>query len=483
MRSLRAQLSLRLLIGGALLLGASAIALDWQVRRALLRQLDESLIASVQALASLTEQHGEELELEVSPDSIPQFESPSAAQVFTLSTETGVEIARSRSLGDATLPRLTGSLEACAFSETTLPDGRRLRCAGARFLPRQEETGTVAVAPKRPVVLVVGRDRRGLERTLADFGRILFVVSVSTVAVLLGLVRWGVRSGLAPLERLVANVKEIDARSLATRLAEPALPAELQPIAACLNGLLARLESAFERERRFTATAAHELRTPLAELRAVAEVSLSTPGTEAERLEAWRDALATTLHMEALALRLLELARTEDATRVIEVVEVGAREAFEAAFRPWAARAALRGLTLENAIPADLRLRTDPALLGVALGNLCANAAEHAPEGSPVRVEGGRSPHTVTLRLSNRAGAISEGDLPRLFERFWQKDASRSQGRHHGLGLALAADFAELLGGNLTAALTAGGELAFTLQLPDELRLSASSSHHVQVRK
>ena len=469
MKSLRARLALRLLLGGALLLGAVGAVLHWQMRRALTAEFDATLRATAQALASLTEQRDGEISLDFAGENMPQFERMNGSEVFLIRSADGREIERSTSLGAATLPLRAGSAERPEFFDTTLPDGRALRCAGLRFQPQNEEEDDDKRKRRKPkpgAVLVVGRDRTALDRTLAALRTSLLLTGAGALAVLAALVRWEVRGGLAPLDRLGENVAAVEAASLATRFPVEPLPAELQPIAARLNELLARLESAFTRERRFTATVAHELRTPLAELRALAEVNLTTPATETERAESWRDALATTLRMESLALRLLDLARAEDPGRVLHREPVALATAFTAAWQPHATRATERGLTLKVALPADLIVSTDPALFGVILGNLCANAAAHSPAGTPLRVTASRTADAVTVHFYNLAGDLTAADVPQLFERFWRKDAARADAQHHGLGLALAAEFATLLGGKLTASFSTSGELEFTLRLP-----------------
>jgi two-component system sensor histidine kinase QseC len=466
MRSLRAQLTIRLLLGGALLLGAVGWVAFWQMRRALVAEFDASLRATAQSLATLTEEKGGRISIEFAEENMPQFDHGKGTDVFLLSAPDGREVERSPSLGAEPLPLRVGKLERPEYFDLTLADGRSLRCIGLRFVPQVEEEPAERRGSRAEAALVVGRDRVPLEHTLFALQTSLTLAGAGGLVALAGLVWWSVRAGLAPLDQLGERVAAVDAASLATRFPVEPLPAELQPIAGRLNELLARLESAFARERRFTATAAHELRTPLAELRALAEVNLTTPATDAERHEAWQDALATTLRMESLALSLLELARAEDLSRAIRREPVPLAEAFTAAWKPWAGRAAERGIALEATLAREITAATDPVLLGIVLGNLCANAVEHAPAGAPLRVRAASTPDTVTVLFQNRAGNLSPADLPHLFERFWRKDAARSNGRHHGLGLSLASEFAALLGGSLTADLSATGDLEFALRLP-----------------
>ena len=132
MKSLRARLTLRLLLGGALLLGAAGAVLHWQMRRALTAEFDATLRATAQSLASLTEQRQGEASLDFAGENMPQFERRDGAEVFLMRTADGREIERSPSLGAATLPLRAGSPEVPEFFDTTLPDGRALRCAGLR---------------------------------------------------------------------------------------------------------------------------------------------------------------------------------------------------------------------------------------------------------------------------------------------------------------------------------------------------------------
>lgn len=465
MKSIRAQLILRLLIGAALLLSAAGIVLHWQIQRALTSEFDAALRASAQSISAITEQKSSEIMIEFGGDTMPQFQRSNGADIYLVRTLDGGEVARSPSFGDATLPLRAGSPAAPDFFDVTLTDGRTMRCASLRFTPQDGEDDEKPVRTSTPLeaTLTVGRDRASLDHTLGTLITGLLVVGFGALAVLAALVGWSVRSGLGPLDRLGASVAAVDASSLATRFPAATMPEELRPIATRLNELLARLEATFARERQFTATAAHELRTPLAELRALAEVNLSTPATAAENAEAWRDAHSATLRMESLALRLLDLARAQDSLRVVQRQPVVLAEAIASSWQSSADRAAERRITLTTSIPNDLTVHTDPVILSVILNNLCANAAHHAPTGTLLRIVVTSTNDVVTLQFANAAGTISATDLPHLFDRFWRKDIARTDAQHHGLGLALAAEFATLLDSTLSADLNTDGDLIFSL--------------------
>ena len=470
MKTLRGQLTLRLVIVGALLLGAAGFALHWQVKRALGAEFDAGLGATLESLAALTEQEPDgKIVIELARENAPQLAREHGADVFLLRTADGREIQRSFSLGNAVLPQLAGTPGSPEFSEVKLADGRVLRLAGVRFFPGIEDQPRLS---ETRMALVAGRDRGPMDRSLALLRAALFIIGASALAVLAVATAWGVSSGLAPVRHLRDEVCAVDAGRLNARCDTAGLPAELKPVAASLNELLARLQAAFERERRFTATAAHELRTPLAELRALAEVNLKTPATEAEQAESWRDALATTQRMERLATQLLSLTRAEDGSATTQNVPVELAAAVAAAWKPHEARALSRGVAIEMAVREAVMVKSDPVLLGVVLGNLCENAAEHAAQGSPLRISASADAGKVALRFRNRADGITADDLPHLFERFWRKDAARSDARHHGLGLALAREFAEIIGGELSAKLWPAAsdsetqDVEFTLWLP-----------------
>ena len=237
--------------------------------------------------------------------------------------------------------------------------------------------------------------------------------------------------------------------------------AEFNRMADSLAETVGRLEASERRNRQFVADVSHELRTPLTALlgeAAIIEADLDGLQPDARRA-------AQLLVEDVRRLRLL----VED---LMEISRFDAR-AEQATLEPLDLRTAIRSIVTSRLPAADLRLPADPVVveadvrrLDRILGNLLDNARQHAP-GAAVEVDVEADPATGTaaVRVSDRGPGVDEATLPRLFDRFFKADASRTAGSS-GLGLAIAAEHAALLGGTLAAENRHGGGLAITLRLP-----------------
>jgi signal transduction histidine kinase len=277
-----------------------------------------------------------------------------------------------------------------------------------------------------------------------------------------------VRRGLRSLDGLADRVKAIEAPRLELGLSAEAMPSELQPIVRRLSALLGRLQASFERERRFSADVAHELRTPLAEMRTIDEVSLGEvePGSEAGA--ALRDLRAAALQMERIVVTLLALARCEQGRQLVELQIVDLRQALAQAWTPLEESARGRFLRVEIASGAPQHIRTDPTLLASILSNILSNAVAYAPEAGSIEVTVDRISGGVELRIVNSQRDLGPADLEHLFEPFWRKEQARSGGSHAGLGLALVAALSRLLRLELRATLPAPDRFCIALTFPEE---------------
>ncbi len=265
--------------------------------------------------------------------------------------------------------------------------------------------------------------------------------------------RASVRTGCAgEIRPPVRSGHAIDVRKLDNRLPEEDSPAEVRPVVTTLNALLDRVALNFTRERRFSSDVAHELRTPVAELKSLAELAVQWPETATP--EAFGDVLAIANEMQAVVESLTLLSRTEAGTQPVAREPVAMDALVAESIARHAALAAERGLVFEQHLE-PVTLETDPALWRMIAANLVGNAAHHAPKGSVVSIRLTSGAFSVT----NEAPHLTNEDAARMFDRFWRKDSARSGYGHSGLGLALVKSLAELLNGSLSAILTGNDRL------------------------
>jgi two-component system sensor histidine kinase QseC len=243
---------------------------------------------------------------------------------------------------------------------------------------------------------------------------------------------WSVRRGLAPLRQLVRAIAGRRPESLeAIRLNEPL--AELQPVVGALNHLFERIANLLEAERRFTADAAHELRTPIAAIRVQAEVARGA-ADPSERLRAIEQTLAGCDHARHLVEQLLTMARLEAETAPVrEPFDLSALVRQVAAQVAPAALDRRQSLVLEAAEP--LTARGDVTLIGLLVRNLLDNAVRYSPDGAMVRATVERQDQRACLTVEDSGPGLTEQQRARLGERFFRVLGTNQSGS--GLGWSI----------------------------------------------
>jgi len=458
-KSIRRQLTLNLLTGFGLLLVCSMTAIYFLTRLALLKEFDASLQAKAWTIISATECGRDGIHVELPDDYFEKANEDATPQYYEMWQVDGGVCARSPSLTAVDLPRRFGRTDAPAYWNLPLPGGHAGRAIGLEFSPKAEDERDRRSAPPMAVI-VVATDRQSLDRTLNTLAVVLIVAGILTVCITVPLINVSLQRGHAPLDQLSRQAATITAESLASRFSVATLPEELQPITSKLNDLLSRLEQSFERERRFSADLAHELRTPLAELRSHAEVELAWP--QKSDAQNYREVLDIALQMEAMVSRLLELARGENGKIALRIETVPVAELMEEVWQPLAAKAATKRLAVHFSVPRDARVQTDRTLFRSILVNLLSNSVEYTPQAGRLTIEWQADLQKLTV--ANTVQDLSPDDLPHLFERLWRKDKSRTGTEHCGLGLALSREYASLLNLSLSASFTSDNSLALILQ-------------------
>jgi two-component system, OmpR family, sensor kinase len=260
-----------------------------------------------------------------------------------------------------------------------------------------------------------------------------------------------------------------DGRSLHRRLALSEDTTDFADLVTTLNAMIGRLETSFGALRRFTADASHELKTPLAVLRADVERAMMESSSQNERMVALEEALQEVRRMTDLVESLLTLARADEGRFDIyrEPIELQplVQEVYETALILGEAQ----GVTVNLPFTTDVVVMADRTRLRQLFLNLITNAIKYTPAGGKVELGLGRHPDNVTFAVRDTGIGISAADFPHIFERFWRADRVRSRMSERGgfgLGLAISQWIAQAHGGTLTASSRLGRGSLFTVTLP-----------------
>ena len=274
------------------------------------------------------------------------------------------------------------------------------------------------------------------------------------------------RRAFRPVSRMAAVAGEIaDGEDLKKRVPLSGPRDEIHRLGEVLNSMLARLEAAFDREKRFSADAAHELRTPVAAVLSQSEYALSAAADDADRLAALSQIHRRAEDMADLIRRLLLLARLESGQVVPEAERMELGPLCEMAAEALRPQADARKIALRVACEADASVAGDPAMLTHAVMNLVENGIKYGRAGGFVRLEVNAGGGEALLAVEDDGCGMSEAQRAHIFERFYQADAShRASGV--GLGLPLCARIVALHGGRIEVQSAPGKGSRFSVWLP-----------------
>jgi len=299
-------------------------------------------------------------------------------------------------------------------------------------------------APDTGIWLAVGVD---LDHA-TGIGTATFLRAVLPLLVILpltvGILLWGVRRGLQPLDRLARSIEARQPQALDAIDLED-VPAEIGPVVIALNGLLDRLRRALESESRFTANAAHELQTPLAAIKAEVQ-RYQRQATDAESRMMLERISARVSRATTTVTQLLTLARL-DPEQEFQRGEVNLSELVIEAIAEEGATAVDRGLDVRVPGDSSLRVTGHPQWLKILVRNLLANAFRYSPAGGAVDVALRRQQDSVLLRIANDCEPIREEQRRRLTDRFYTLADNHVGGV--GLGLSIVQRIAGLHGASL----------------------------------
>jgi len=386
----------------------------------------------------------------------------------------------------ALAPKDTADPEQYAEYLTALREYGRLLDAARQLTPTQRDAKhTIAGEEVRLVGRFLREQAAPIDRVVVgypvqerDVGRELLgaIVILAPLILALSVVGASLIAGnvFAPMQRLASDLEAItDGRSLHRRLPVDERGDEVARLTVTLNAMLGRLENYFGALRRFTADASHELKTPLAVLRADVERAMHAGTTPTERLVALEEALHETTRMADLVDQLLTLARADEGRFDLHREPVPLAPLVRDVFETAVILGESAGLRVAMPICDDATVMGDRTRLRQLFLNLVTNAIKYTPRGGEVEVALRRAGDVATLSVRDTGIGIAAADLPYIFDRFWRADRVRSRSGERGgfgLGLAISQWIAQAHGGTLTAAsrLTRGSVFTVTLPIAPE---------------
>lgn len=278
---------------------------------------------------------------------------------------------------------------------------------------------------------------------------------------------WGVaRRSIMPLSRIIRTAEGIaDGSDLKKRIGMSGARDEIYQTARVFDDMLQRLDGAFERERQFTSDASHELRTPVAAIMLQSEGALADDASDADRLEALGEIRRQSGHLSVLIQRLLALARLDARQALGDVQEVDLAMLGEVIAESMEDRAGERGMRVSVEHDDCAPVRGDHTMLTQAALNLLENAVNYGREGGDIRIEVCMRGDECIFSVEDDGPGIAPEDQKRIFDRFYQADASR-HGRGFGLGLPLARRIVELHGGRMELRSAPGAGSRFEMIFP-----------------
>jgi len=347
--------------------------------------------------------------------------------------------------------RPAGLREARTIDSLRIDDEDRFRVVGQRF-----------TRPEGVVTLYVGDSIEPVEESVATLQRSFFVGGPLLVILVTAVTWYFVGRALTPVEAMRAEVAGITASELHRRVPTPPIDDEIGRLADTMNAMLARLEDSQTRQQQFVADASHELRSPLANIRAQLEVDLARP-EEAEPLETERSVLEEAVRLQRLADDLLLLARGDaGAPMQSETVDLD-----DVLFREAERLRATQATVVDTLRVSGAQLAGDPELLSRAIRNLLENAARYATERVTVELREDRRAGVIELAVADDGPGIPEAAREQVFERFARLDAARGRDAGGaGLGLAIVREIVERHGGSVTVGTSNEGGARFEVTLP-----------------
>jgi heavy metal sensor kinase len=277
------------------------------------------------------------------------------------------------------------------------------------------------------------------------------------------------KRALSPIVEIVEKAKHISAESLSDRIPVQNEKDELGELTTTFNKMFSRLDLSFQQMRRFTSDAAHELRTPLAAIRAMGEVALRREPGRAECAETLGNILEETTRLQNLCEGLLTLAKAEAGNLSLRKEPTDLKSFLESVLQTIGVLAEEKGITVAVRVPQEAAISVDPMWLRQAVLNVIDNGIKYTPKGGEILVTAEAANGRMVIRIKDSGPGISKDHTDRIFDRFYRADSGRDRSiGGAGLGLAIAKGIVESHGGTISIQSSRGQGTEVGISLPSE---------------
>lgn len=471
--SLKNDLLIRCGIAVGMLLCMLSVGIYLIIRHGLFRELEISITQTAALLSNQVELENGTITFEWKEGLGTNHVLPDDS-IFQFWNETSGTTTRSAKLKGLDLPKFSGADGAPEIREIQLPKSeRRALAVGVRIYPfvlpdesaRMEASGQIIDPKNLPHLLVLARDTAATQRVLNRAGWVLGSGTLLTLAFGFLMIRRVIHLTLRPIDELTAQMKERAEHQLDSALVLPhKLPVELTGLAENFATLLARVAAVRQRERDFIRHASHELRTPIAGLRATTDLALSQPRDAAAYAEHLATCQKTAIELGDLVKRLSALSRLNLAASPLLLKPLDPIETLKDCIETFSPLFHDRGLNLKLDLPNEpLIVSGDETLLKIIFHNLLDNALSYATPETEVWIKGSEGNGFIKIRISNQNNDLPE-NLERLFEPLFRRDTARND-THLGIGLTLSLEAASSMAAALEAKKTTDGRIEFTLSI------------------
>ncbi|MEY2540837.1 MAG: two-component system, OmpR family, heavy metal sensor histidine kinase CusS [Verrucomicrobiota bacterium] len=366
----------------------------------------------------------------------------------------------------AETPGMNGLLPPSVFpparlSSQSTPEPKHHRAGGKVF----SLAATIEPAGGQDYTIQIAQDRSIDEDFRKQFAALLAVVLAVGILASAGIAITVAKRGLRPLADITRSLKRVGPTRLHERVPPARWPRELQPLAVAFDDMLDRLEGSFTRLSQFSADLAHELRTPIANILGETQVALTRLRSPDEYREVIESVVGECEKLSSIIDKLLFLARAEAAESNIQRTLFDGGEAVQKIATLYETIAEEQEVAIN--CTGQGQVYADPMLFGRAVSNLVENALRYTPAGGSIRIAIVMQPAHAEVSVSDTGCGIAAEHIPRIFDRFYRVDPSRSS-HGAGLGLALVKSITGLHGGSATVQSEPNRGTTVTLTFPNE---------------